>query len=306
MTQVKENKFEQLLELLINEENDKAEQLFHEIVVEKSRDIYEGLAESEDNTDETVEETSEEKATDEAVEEASEEKATDEAVDEEVEIKDEATEESKENEEESIEEVGGDATDELIKDISADQEGDADQAADDMAQDMEPAGEEGETEDRIDDLEDALDDLKAEFEKMMGDKDGEEEKEEESLSTEAPVESDVIPMEAMHKDKGMKKDKMEAEKETVKEYKIPKTADTGDHADVKKSPVASNAKSPNSASPVKTDSKEDAGRPAPTSQTIKGAYANHGGKDSLKTSEVKADHKDGTDASNKKSPVASK
>ena len=40
------NKFEQLLELLINEENDKAESLFHEIVVEKSRDIYEGLAET--------------------------------------------------------------------------------------------------------------------------------------------------------------------------------------------------------------------------------------------------------------------
>ena len=35
------NKFESLLELLINEENDKAEALFHEIVVEKSRDIYE-------------------------------------------------------------------------------------------------------------------------------------------------------------------------------------------------------------------------------------------------------------------------
>jgi hypothetical protein len=44
------NKFEQLLELLINEENDKAEQLFHEIVVEKSRDIYEGLAETTEET----------------------------------------------------------------------------------------------------------------------------------------------------------------------------------------------------------------------------------------------------------------
>ena len=39
------NKFESLLELLINEENEKAEALFHEIVVEKSRDIYESLAE---------------------------------------------------------------------------------------------------------------------------------------------------------------------------------------------------------------------------------------------------------------------
>ena len=46
------NKFEQLLELLINEETEKAEALFHEIVVEKSRDIYEGLA------DETSAETS--------------------------------------------------------------------------------------------------------------------------------------------------------------------------------------------------------------------------------------------------------
>ena len=41
------NKFESLLELLINEENDKAEALFHEIVVEKSREIYENLADEE-------------------------------------------------------------------------------------------------------------------------------------------------------------------------------------------------------------------------------------------------------------------
>ena len=41
------NKFEALLELLINEENEKAEQMFHEIVVEKSRDIYENLASTE-------------------------------------------------------------------------------------------------------------------------------------------------------------------------------------------------------------------------------------------------------------------
>ena len=45
------NKFEQLLELLVNEEQEKAEALFHEIVVEKSRDIYEGLADSEATTE---------------------------------------------------------------------------------------------------------------------------------------------------------------------------------------------------------------------------------------------------------------
>ena len=108
------NKFESLLELLINEENDKAEALFHEIVVEKSRDIYENLAdeevtaeakeESKEEVKETeasdeakVEETAEEKveetaeeAKDEKVEETSEE-SKDEKVDEVVEIEDEAT-----------------------------------------------------------------------------------------------------------------------------------------------------------------------------------------------------------------------
>ena len=54
------NKFESLLELLINEETDKAEQLFHEIVVDKSRDIYENLASTE-TKDDTVDENKEHK-----------------------------------------------------------------------------------------------------------------------------------------------------------------------------------------------------------------------------------------------------
>ena len=37
------NKFEQLLDYLVNEEMDKANELFHEIVVEKSREIYENM-----------------------------------------------------------------------------------------------------------------------------------------------------------------------------------------------------------------------------------------------------------------------
>ena len=51
------SKFEQLLDLLVNEQKDEAEKLFHEIVVEKSRDIYEGLA------DETTTEATEERQT---------------------------------------------------------------------------------------------------------------------------------------------------------------------------------------------------------------------------------------------------
>ena len=41
------NKFNELLDLLVNEENDKAEELFHDIVVEKSRDIYNELVEQD-------------------------------------------------------------------------------------------------------------------------------------------------------------------------------------------------------------------------------------------------------------------
>ena len=42
-----QNKFEKMLELLVNEDKEAAQELFHEIVVEKSRDIYEGLLEDE-------------------------------------------------------------------------------------------------------------------------------------------------------------------------------------------------------------------------------------------------------------------
>jgi hypothetical protein len=60
-------KFEQLLDYLVNEEMDKANELFHEIVVEKSREIYENMIaeeaeeesveEADDMEDESVEET---------------------------------------------------------------------------------------------------------------------------------------------------------------------------------------------------------------------------------------------------------
>ena len=38
-----DNKFEQLIEYIINDEEEKARALFHDVVVEKSRNIYETL-----------------------------------------------------------------------------------------------------------------------------------------------------------------------------------------------------------------------------------------------------------------------
>ena len=308
------NKFESLLELLINEENDKAEALFHEIVVEKSRDIYEGLAE------ETTAESKEETKEDDKKEEVKETEKSDEKKDEEV--KETESKETKDDEvktdegvfsqpvqktdEESIEEIGGDATDELIKDISSDEEGEGDKAADDMEVAMDPDaengenGEEGSVEDRVVDLEDALDELKAEFEAMMAGQNGDEEAEETAL---APV----IPAQETQPEISRFESKKAEAKETVKEYAIKKSADTKDHADKSaKSPVSSGPKVKSSATPVKTGSgAEEKGRAAPTAKKIEGGFENSPGKDKSTSykKEEKADLKDGSDKS-AKSPVA--
>lgn len=48
------NKFERLVEFIINEDEAKAQELFHEIVVEKSREIYNQLVKEADETDDFV------------------------------------------------------------------------------------------------------------------------------------------------------------------------------------------------------------------------------------------------------------
>ena len=126
-------KFEQLLDYLVNEEMDKANELFHEIVVEKSRSIYENLIAEED--DEEMDEAADDEEMDEAREE------DDEEMDESME--DEEMDESEEDLEDSYmmdaEDDGfgggeeGDATDELGMEIGADHdeeggEGDEDSA----------------------------------------------------------------------------------------------------------------------------------------------------------------------------------
>ena len=332
------NKFEQLLELLINEENEKAEALFHEIVVEKSRDIYEGLADetsSESTSNEAmmmkkdekkkdmketeVSETSEE-SKEEAVKEteSSEESKSEEAnegEDVEVAIEDEKTDEAETKEEESIEEVGGDATDELVKDIAADETGEAEAAADDMEKDMDADKEDEDTEERVADLEDALDELKAEFEKMMagkGDMDKDDMDKDESLEPVADANADLS-MEAMHKDKGMKKEAMHGDKgmkkEKMKEYVIQKSADNADHADAKASPMTQTGGADfntTRGSNIAKGGADEKGRAAPTAEKM-ADFVNTPGKDkgTLNKKEVKPATADGSDKSGK-SPIAGK
>jgi len=150
------SKFEQMLEYLISEEQDKAKELFHQLVVEKSREIYETiLAEDFEEVEEAKDEDDEE------VEEAKDE--DDEAVEEGMEVTFSETDDEKDEMEMAMgdDEVGGDATDDFMSDIEVgDDDGDMD-------------SEEG-LEDRVVDIEDALDELKAEFEKMMAGEEGEE------------------------------------------------------------------------------------------------------------------------------------
>ena len=156
-------KFEEMLDRLVNEDKEGAQELFHEIVVEKSRDIYESLLENDLDDDEAVEE-----ATDDEVEESDDEDL-DEADDDEVEESDDEELDEDFNldefevEADPMAAMGGDAGDDMM--------GDVEMPAPDAMD-----GEEGEEEleDRVMDLEDALDDLKAEFDKMMSDEDGED------------------------------------------------------------------------------------------------------------------------------------
>jgi hypothetical protein len=155
-------KFEQLLDYLVNEETDKANELFHEIVVEKSRDIYESLIAEEE--EEEMDEASEQDA-EEAVEEASEDED------------DEAMEEG--YEEEAVESIFGEADDEEfpVQDQTDDME--ADVAAPEMGDEMGDDEDSSAPADKgdIQDLEDALEELKAEFEALMAAEKNEEENE---------------------------------------------------------------------------------------------------------------------------------
>lgn len=146
------NKFEEMLERLINEDHEGAEELFHEIVVEKSRDIYESLLE-DDLADEEVDE-SEHEDDDEDLDESEDD---DEDLDENFDLDEFEVEADPMSMD--MGSIGGDPTDDMMGDIETD--------GGDMDMDMDMEGDDEEVEDRLEDLEDALDELKAEFEKMM-------------------------------------------------------------------------------------------------------------------------------------------
>lgn len=150
------SKFEKLIEYVINDEEQKARDLFHEIVVEKSRSIYEDLMSEE------AEEESEE---------------------EELEESEEEMEESME-----METIGGDAADQLLHDVAADETAmEDDEEVMDLGADEEIVGGDdfadettmgGDIEGDIASIDSKLDELLAKFEEVIGGEAGEEAEEE--------------------------------------------------------------------------------------------------------------------------------
>lgn len=238
------NKFELLIEYVINDEEAKARELFHEIVVEKSRSIYEELMSDEelggDAADDFIDDI-----------EAEEEGIT------------------REDEEEEV----GDEMDFGMADaeVGMDDMGDVDDlgGVDDMGG-MDMAGDEEteELEDRVVDLEDKLDELMAEFESLMS---GEE----------AAIGADEIDMDAdmdmgsdmdvdMDADMGMGDDKDELpEGMDLKAAPKPVTSEEGNIN--KKSTVAANAGAKGAmAKPVHQDTSEEKGGTAPSAKDMGG------------------------------------
>jgi hypothetical protein len=135
---------QQMLEHLVNDDQTKAEELFHEYVVQQSREIYESLIDSE------LEEALDE---DEDEENKKVDKASDEDKDQENKKVDEEFEDiAVEGDDEDPDMMGGDPTDDL--------EGDLEMGDDDM--------EEKSEEELFQDLDSIVDELQAKFDELKG------------------------------------------------------------------------------------------------------------------------------------------
>jgi uncharacterized coiled-coil DUF342 family protein len=191
------NKYEQLIEHIINDETDKARELFHNIVVEKSRDIYESLIDEQD------------------LEEVGGNEVED-LVDE-ITIDEQGI--SEEEDEEGAEEAPAlDALDSEEGEEAPEMDGEE--------------HEEAEIEDRVVDLEAALDELKAEFDALMAGEAGEEH----HAELEAPAEElPEVGMGMMESEDEVEESK-EEDSEMVREYveKAP-AATTSEEGGVNKS-----------------------------------------------------------------------
>ena len=114
------NKFEQMLESLVNDDQARAKELFHQIVVEKSREIYENLLAEE--FDEDVEEAREDDDMEESMEDETDdmEEGMDDETDEGLDMSMEADDEPGMDDESDMDMPAMDKSDDFIDDVTGD------------------------------------------------------------------------------------------------------------------------------------------------------------------------------------------
>ena len=161
------SKYEKLIEYIVNEQEEKARELFHQLVVERSRQIYESLIDEED-----LAEIGGDEVEDLVDEITADEDGMLEAEDEDMDMDD--AEGEMDDAEMDMDDAEGEM-DDAEGDMDMDMDMDMDDAEGDMDMDMDmdDDGDEG-LEDRVMDLEDSLEELKREFEELMGDQGGED------------------------------------------------------------------------------------------------------------------------------------
>jgi hypothetical protein len=269
------SKFEQLIEYVINDEEAKAKELFHDIVVEKSREIYENLMNEESDAEE-----------DDHAERAAN-KVKDEIEYDDAKDKKDRTDEDEEDDEEPIEEDMGDtsgsASQDLMREVETDEQGmteesdaefddEAEEDGEDLTHDIEAdhdAGE-GDIENRVVDLEDKLDELMAEFEALMGDETEEHGDDEFDME---PVDGDVGGDAYADDDTSEFQDMPMSENISLAKVAAPTHGDNGANS---KSPVAANSGAAGmAAKPVRNTASESnpdgtSAYKAPTSYADKG------------------------------------
>ena len=239
------NRFEQLIEYVINDEEAKAKELFHQIVVEKSRAIYEDLMD-EDTVEEELEE-------DNAMGEEPTEVDTD-----------------------MSEDLGGSQAQDMIDDVEMEEQGmseddsdvefddKAEQDGKDLTHDIEDEHDDGELENRVVDLEDKLDELMAEFEAMMDGGDAGDMGDTPDM-TDIEVQDDEFETEGM----------MPMEEAINLKQVHPKVTTQEAPGTNSKSTIAANSGARGAmAQPVKMTGDTAQGRPAPTTKDLIGKVGN--------------------------------
>ena len=283
-------KLEKVLEFIINEENEKASDLLHDVFVEKARGIYEEIA----TEDEEIEE-----ATEEEVEEAK---------------SDDDKEDKEQVDEADIQDQFADEVEVDSEMIDQEEVAEEDPMGDEIPMDDEMGDAEGEdpVEDAFMIVEDALDELKAEFAQLMGDE------EPADMDDEAPVDDMSDMVDAEEEDPLMMGGNDEEPVEEELDYEQvgegavnvpdPNMSETGfaaaggsTGAVGNKSPVASKNDMGGTAVKVNDGSEGDHGDNA-VKEDNAGNVNVPGGKAGKAQSNV-ADPKNSEEASNKKSPI---